>query len=135
MDKRELAKKWLEVRDKVPDESDLNIFIVDLYNVYKEIYKDYPYGLKYNIGTVLTWGRWEKLDFLDDILFVKESILNVGDRVELTRDIKQYKKGDKFRVIKDLGIIVEVIHEKDFIIMKAGKYSRDFRKIEKGLYI
>lgn len=135
MDKRELAKKWLGVRDKVPKEEDLNIFIVDLYNAYKEIYKEYPYGLKYNIGTVLTWGRWEKLDFLDDILFVKESTLNVGDRVELTRDRKHYKKGDKFRVIKDLGRIVEVIHEKDFTIMKAGKRSRDFRKIEKGLYI
>lgn len=63
--------------------------------------------------------------------FSKELTLNIGDRVELTRDIKHYKKGEKFRVIKDLGKIVEVIHEKDFKIMKAGKRSRDFRKIEK----
>lgn len=131
MDKSELAENWLDVRDKVPKEEDLNIFIVDLYNAYKEIYKEYPYGLKHNIGTILTWGRWEKLDFLDDMLFSKELTLNTGDRVELTRDIKHYKKGEKFRVIKDLGKIVEVIHEKDFRIMKAGERSRDFRKIEK----
>lgn len=129
MNKRELAKKWLEVRDSIPDESDLNIFIVDLYNAYVEIYKEYPYGLKYNIGKVLTWNRWEKIDFLDDMLFVKEMTLMVGDRVELTRDIKHYKKGEIFRVIKDLKRGVEVIHEKDFKIMKANKHSRDFRKI------
>ncbi len=131
MNKSELTKKWLGVRDRVPAEEDLNIFIVDLYNVYREINPDYPYGLEYNIGEILTWGRWEKLDFLDDILFVKESTLNVGDRVELTRDKKQYKKGDIFRVIKTFKNFVEVIHEKEFKIIKAGKRSRDFRKIGK----
>lgn len=130
MDKKELAKKWLEVRDKLPCEENLNVFIVDLYNVYKEIYKEYPYGLEYNIGKVLTWGRWVKYDFLDDILFVKETTLEVGDRVELTVDYKNYKKGDKFRVIKDLDRIVEVIHEKDFKIIKAGKRTREFKKIK-----
>lgn len=130
MDKRELAKKWLDVRDKVPIEEDLNIFIVDLYNAYMEIYKEYPYGLEYNIGKVLTWGRWEKLDFLDNILYNKELTLNVGDRVELMQDKKHYKRGDKFRVIKDFGKIVEVINEKDFRVIKEGKHSRDFRKIE-----
>lgn len=119
MTKRELAEKWLNVRNKIHDESDLNIFIVDLYNIQKEIDKEYPYGFKHNIGTILTWGKWEKFDF------------NVGDRVELTRDIKHWKKGDVFRVIKDLGLIVEVIHEKEFTLMRAGKQSRDFRKIEK----
>lgn len=131
MTKRELAEKWLNVRNKIHDESDLNIFIVDLYNIQKEIDKEYPYGFKHNIGTILTWGKWEKFDFLDDILFSKEICLNVGDRVELTRDIKHWKKGDVFRVIKDLGLIVEVIHEKEFTLMRAGKQSRDFRKIEK----
>lgn len=130
MTKEELVKKWLEIRDKIPAEEDLNIFIVDLYNVYQEIYKEYPYGLEYNIGKVLTWGRFEKLEFLDDILFVKETTLEVGDRVELTIDKNNYKKGEKFRVIKDLGKIVEVIHEKDFKIMKAGKRSRGFKKVE-----
>lgn len=93
MDKRELAKKWLDVRDKVPIEEDLNIFIVDLYNAYMEIYKEYPYGLEYNIGKVLTWGRWEKLDFLDNILYNKELTLNVGDRVELMQDKNTIKGG------------------------------------------
>lgn len=94
MTKEELIKKWLEVRNKIPAEEDLNIFIVDLYNVHREIYKEYPYGLEHNIGKVLTWGRFEKLEFLDDILFVKETTLEVGDRVELTVDKKTIKGGE-----------------------------------------
>lgn len=133
MNKEELIKKWLDVRNKIPSEEDLNIFIVDLYNAYKEIYKDYPYGLEYNIGKVLTWGRWEKYDFLEDMLYNKELTLHVGDRIELTEDKKNYKKGEKFRVIKDLDRLVEVIHEKDFKIMKVGKRSREFKKVKIGV--
>lgn len=103
MTKEELVKKWFKVRDKVPAEEDLNIFIVDLYNVYQEIYKEYPYGLEYNIGKVLTWGRFEKLEFLDDILFVKETTLEIGDRVELTIDKKNYKRGRNLELSKIWG--------------------------------
>ena len=133
MNKEELVKKWLDVRNQKPAEEELNIFIVDLYNAYKEIYKDFPYGLEYNIGKVLTWGRWVKYDFLEDMLYNKELTLHVGDRVELTEDKKNYKKGEKFRVIKDLGRLVEVIHEKDFKILKAGKRTREFKKIKIGV--
>lgn len=130
MNKEELVKKWLDVRNQKPAEEELNIFIVDLYNAYKEIYKDFPYGLEYNIGKVLSWGRWVKYDFLEDMLYNKELTLHVGDRIELTEDKKNYKKGEKFRVIKDLGRLVEVIHEKDFKIMKVGKRSREFKKVK-----
>lgn len=133
MNKEELVKKWLDVRNQKPAEEELNIFIVDLYNAYKEIYKDFPYGLEYNIGKVLSWGRWVKYDFLEDMLYNKELTLHVGDRVELTEDKKNYKKGEKFRVIKDLGRLVEVIHEKDFKILKAGKRTREFKKIKIGV--
>lgn len=123
-----LKEKWFNACCDGIDEPDLNVFIVEIYNLYHDNLEELPKFM----SDVLSRQRWTKEDFIDNILWNPKNKLELGDIIEITRNTKNYKEGDRFRVIKDCTNQVEIISEKTFDILKVAKITRFFRRVENG---
>lgn len=126
MNKEALKEKWFRARCDGIDEPDLNVFIVDIYNLYQDNLEELPKFM----SDILLRQRWVKEDFIDNILWNPKNKIELGDIVKITRNTKTYKEGDKFRVIKDYVSQVEIISEKSFEILRVAKNTRFFKVVE-----